>query len=238
LLAACAPIAVTTQVGYARLAVDGDLALADGDADEAPQDLGPAFGLGDEQDAPYGRVAVDFGMPVVSASGLWLREVGNGVLSADFGGLPAGTPVTTDLEFGAFKLMGALELPVGPLVVSPALMVDLIAIDFRASTSPGNREEIDEIVTVPMPALRLDWSPGAAFTVAVEGGFLDARGLADADPRFADLEAMLTWDLGRSGLLFAGYRWLFADAEAVSEAESIRIDVEVGGWYFGGGLRF
>lgn len=229
---------MTAQVGYARLAVEGSLALADGDDEQAPQDLDSAFGIGDEQDAPYGRVAFDFGVPTLSASGLWLQEVGNGVLDADFGGLPAGTPVTTDLDFGAFKLLGALELPVGPLVVSPGIMVDIVAIDFRASTSPGNREEIDEVVIVPMPALRLDWTPADTLQIAVEGGFLDARGLADSDPSFADIEAMLTWQLGSRGLLFGGYRWLFADAEAVSETESVRIDVEVGGWYFGGGIRF
>ncbi|MFY9344383.1 MAG: hypothetical protein WAT39_17960 [Planctomycetota bacterium] len=238
LLAACAPVAVSAQVGYSRLHVDGELALANSAASGGSQDLGSAFGLGDERGSPFARVVADFGVPVLGVSGFWLHEAGAGVLADSFGGLPPSTPVTTDLDLGSFQVMALAEFACGPVVVAPGLLVDVFAIDFRASTSPGNAEVIDEIVAVPLPGLRVSGSPVPGCDLALTGGWLDARSLLDSDVRFLDVEAAVTWRLAGGIDVQGGYRWLEADAAADSATDSVRIDLQVRGWFIDAGVRF
>jgi hypothetical protein len=237
--AACAPLEVTTQLAYMRSAIDGELTLAPASGIRStPQDVDGAFGLGDDRESPFARVVADFGTPVLRGSGFWLHESGRGVLDDDFGGLPAGTSVQTDLDLGVFELTGELEWTFGPLTVAPGVSVDLLALDFRAETSASNREEIDELVVVPMPSLRATLEPGAGVALSLEASYLDARGLFDSDARFADVEASVVWPIASHVHVLAGFRWLDADAEAVTATDDVRIDVEVRGWYVGGGFRF
>jgi hypothetical protein len=240
LLASCtAPTAVAAHVGYARLAVDGDLALGsdgNGGGGSAAQDVGAAFGLGSELDSPYVRATADFGLPELIASGFWIRESGDGVLDSSFGGLPAGTPVSTSLELGHLKLAGALGYTLGPVTVAPGLLLDVFAIDFRASSSPGNREEVDEVIGVPMPFVRVA-APVFGLAATIEAAYLELPGFVDGDGRFADVEALLEWR-GESLQFAAGYRLLTADAEGDSGADTVAIDLRVSGWFVGGGLRF
>ena len=233
LLGACAarPPAVTAAIGYTRLAVRGELAL-DGDA----QDVGGAFGLGAQRSSPYVRADVDCGVPRFAVSGFWIHEQGDGVLAAPFGGLPAGTAVATDLDLGNAKLAAVLATQLGPVTVAPGVAVDVFAIDFRASSSPGNREEVDEVVAVPLPMLRLEAEAGP-LALRAELAWLDAHALG-VDARFADAEAALAWRLGRSGGLLAGYRLLIADAEGDSATDAIGIDLAVRGWFVGGAVSF
>lgn len=239
-LLACAPVAVTTQIGFAQLAIQGDLALATDNqaANGAPQDLGQGFGLGSARSSAFGRVELDFGVPVVSASGLWFREAGTGALAESFGGLPAGTEVKTNLDLGVWKVVAASDFQIGPVKLSPGVLVDVFRLDFQAATVAGDREEIDEIIAVPVPCLRVVASPIEWLELAIEGGYLDAKGLVDGDPRFWDLDTILALRLGRRASTFLGYRWLHADANAVSPTETVRVDVEVQGWFLGAGLTF
>ena len=142
----CAPLAVTAEVGYARLAIAGDLSLTSSGGNANAQDIGAAFGLGDGRDCPYGRVALDAGLPEFGVTAFLLRESGSGTLSETFGGIPAGTTVTSDLEIGVARCTGALGFDLGPVHVAPGMMFDVFAIDFRAASSPGNREEVDDVV--------------------------------------------------------------------------------------------
>ena len=237
-LAACAPVAITTQAGYARLSLSGDLALdPDGSGTRVAQDVGSAFGLGSERDCPYARVAVDCGVPEFSASGFWLRESGRGVLSEAFGGLPAGTNVTTDLELGNVKLVAAFGTQLGPVHVAPGLLCDVFLIDFRASSAPGSYEAVDDIVAVPMPCVRVG---GSLFGLQADAeiGFLDLLGLRGVDGRFADLEATLTYETPSGLQLLAGYRLVSADAEDENATDAVGTDLRVSGWFVGGGIRF
>ncbi len=220
-----------------RVAVDGDLALASGSGNDAPQDVGAAFGLGSERDSPYVRVVAEGEWIDLSASGFWLRESGAGVLGAAFGGLPAATPVSAELELGNFKMAAVVPLRCGPLTIAPGCLLDVFAIDFRVSESPGNREEVDDVVAVPMPFVRVS-APFLGLRATAEIGYLDAPRFTGVDARFADIEAMLAWQPGQQLQLFAGYRVLVADANGASSTDSVAIDLQVSGWFLGGGLRF
>ncbi len=219
-----------------RIVVDGRLALADGGGTSSEQDVATAFGLGSERDSPVVRVAADLGTAELAASGFWLHEQGSGVLSQPFGGLAAGTAVDTDLDLGVAKLTAAFAIELGGATIAPGLLVDVFAIDFRASESPGNREEVDEIVAVPLPYVRAA-VPFGRWRADAELAWLDAR-VFGADGEFADVEAKVAWRVAERVELIAGHRFLMADAEGGSETDAVGIDLTLRGWFVGGGIRF
>jgi hypothetical protein len=230
---ACAPVAATAQVAWSRLHLEGDLALVAGDP--AP-DVESAFGLGSDQACPYVRAFATWGVPEFGAAGFLLREEGAGVLDQSFGGLPAGTPVETKLELGVAKLTAAAALHAGPVTVSPGVLVDVYAIDFRASNG-GNREEVDDVVAVPRPFVRAS-VPFGAFVATAEIGWIDLPDSVGAGGRFADVEALLEWRAHASVDVFAGYRLVAADAEGGSDSDAVDLDLRVSGWFLGAGVRF
>lgn len=234
---ACSTVAVTGDVGYARLALAGDLSLASGNGAATEQDVDDAFGLGAVRDVPYLRVGGAVGPVAFDATGFWLRESGTGVLSETFGGIPAGTSVTSDLELGVARLSAVWGFELGPVRVAPGLAFDVFAIDFTASSSPGNREEVDDVVAVPLPCVRTtvawrDWTAG------LDVGWFDPPHWSGVDGRFFDLEATARWHGGSRWHVAAGYRWLGADAEGDAGADTFGLDLSITGWFVGVGLRF
>ncbi len=234
---ACVSPEVSAQLGYTSMAVSGDLALREGGSNTGPQDIGDTFGLGSSQASAFGRVDVDLGVPEFAASLFWLRESGSGVLADDFGALPAGTAVSSDLDLGVAKLVAAAGFDLGPVTIAPGALFDVFSIDFRATaTAFGGREEIDEIVMVPMPFVRGEWTIGTV-RLAGEFAWLDTTGLTATAGRFFDVEALVEWQAWKDVSVVAGYRAIDADAEGDS-AGDIHIDLQVRGWFVGGGLRF
>lgn len=240
-LTSCSPIAWTAQAGYMQLAVGGDIALASGTGGTggAPQqDVGTAFGLGDQRGSPYLRAQADLGSVVLTASGFELRESGRGQLDASFGGLPATTAVATDLKFGCAKLSATFDIDLGPVKLSPGLAMDVFDLEFRAEElSLGNAEVIDEIVGVPMLLLRAEAGVGSVDLVA-EVGYLETPRIERAKGRFLDAELLARCSLSPSMHLFAGYRFIDIDATGDTGTESYGIDLQVRGFVVGGGLRF
>jgi hypothetical protein len=236
---ACVSTKVSAQLGYMSADVAGDLSLAEGSNSAEPrQDIGSAFGLGSNQPSVFGRVDVDMGVPEFTASLFWLRDSGSGALDESFGGLPAGTQVSSDLDLGCAKLVAAAGFELGPVHVAPGMLFDVFSIDFRATASQfGGREEVDEVVMVPMPFLRAE-STFAGVRVAGEVAWLDTAGLTDVEGRFFDVEATIEWPMWSRFSLVTGYRTIRADVDADSDADNIGIDLQVRGWFVGGGLRF
>lgn len=237
---ACVSPEASAQLGYTSMQVSGDLALTQTAAgDSAAQDIGAAFGLGSNQASAFGRVDVDLGVPEFTASLFWLRESGSGVLNDDFGALPAGTAVSSDLDLGCAKLVAAAGFDVGPLTIAPGVLFDVFSIDFRATANAfGGREEIDEVVLVPMPFVRAEATIAGGVRLAGEFAWLDTSGLTDTDGRFFDVEAVVEWPVWKNVSLLGGYRAIGADAEGDSDVDNIHIDLQVRGWFVGGGLRF
>jgi hypothetical protein len=240
-LAACAPIAWTAQAGYMQLELGGDIALASGTGgtgDAPKQDVGTAFGLGDQRGSPYLRAQADFGSIVLTASGFQFRESGRGQLDASFGGLPAATPVATELKFGCAKLSATFDIDLGPVKVSPGLAMDVFDLEFRAEElSLGNAEVIDEVVGVPMLLLRAEAGIGIVDLVG-EVGYLETPRIRSSKGRFLDVELMAECPVSSSVRLFAAYRFIDIDAKGDTGTESYGIDLQVRGFVVGGGLRF
>jgi hypothetical protein len=235
--AACMPVHGTAQLGYARVEIAGGLALTRPGSDRVVQDVGETFGLGDGRDSPYVRVVAEVAGLELGAAGFGLREAGTGTLREAFGGLPAGSTVSSDLELATVQFSAAIPIAVGPLTIAPGALFDVFALDFRVGTDPGNREEVDEIVGLPLPFVRL-CAPLGPLRATVEGGWFDARDAFGGNGRFADIAGMLECQVGGGWQLFAGGRWLSVDASGDSAGDSVAIDLELRGWFVGGGLRF
>jgi hypothetical protein len=237
-VAACSPMRGTAHVGYARLQLDGGIALASaGSGGGGVQGIGSTFGLGDPRDAACARVATAFGPIELAATGFVMRESGTGSLGSSFGGLVAGTAVSTDFELANVQLSAVYELPVGPFTLAPGAAFDVFAVDLRVSADPQNREEVDDVVGVPLPFVRLRLPTGDLQAIA-ELGWLDANDLIGSDARFLDASAMVEWRPGGASLLVAGWRHLGADASGASGADTAVIDLSVSGWFVGGGVVF
>jgi hypothetical protein len=152
------------------MAVRGDLALANDNGSTAQQDIRSAFGIGEAQGSLYLRAQAKAGAPVFSGSVFSLDESGEGRLDSDFGGLASGTPVRSELNLVCGKLAAAYGFDLGVLTLAPGLLVDVIDVDFRATELVlGNREEIDEVLAIPMPFLRAEAGFGAWRAVGEAG---------------------------------------------------------------------
>jgi hypothetical protein len=238
--AGCAPVATSLQAGFTQVSVDGDIALAEGTNGTGgvpAQDLRSAFGLGDPQGSPYLRGVFDFGGPVVTASGFIFSEKGRGTLDANFGGLPAATPVASSLDFGVLKLTGSYDFDLGPVTLSPGLAFDVVDLDFTVEElSLGNREEIDEVVGVPMLFLRTSGELGPVTAVG-EIGYVEAE-IDSSKGSFLEVEAFLEVSVSSRLHLFAGYRYIDFDATGDTGTDSFDVDLVVRGWSIGGGIDF
>jgi len=240
-LAGCVPVGMTVQAGYTQMEVGGDIALANGTGGtgNAPQqDVGTAFGLGDQRGSPYLRAQADLGTLVLTASAFHFRESGEGQLDASFGGLPAATPVATDLELGCAKLSATFDIDLGPVKVSPGLAMDVFLLDFRAQElALGNAEVIDEILGVPLLFVRAEAGIGVVDLVA-ELGYLQTPRIDGSKVRVLDAELMAECTVLPTLHLFGGYRFIDIDATGDTGTESYGIDLQVRGFMIGGGLRF
>ena len=240
-LTACAPIGWTAQAGYMQVAVGGNFALASGTGGigSAPeQDIGTAFGLGDQRGSPYLRVQADLGSVVLTASGFQFQESGQGQLDASFGGLPAATLVSSDLQFGCAKLSATFDVDLGPVKLSPGLAMDVMHIEFRAEElTTRSAEVIDEVVGVPLLFLRAEAGVGIVDLVG-EVGYLQVPRSGTSTGRFLDAELLAECTVLPLLHLFAGYRFIDIAATGDTGTESYGIDLQVRGWLIGGGLRF
>lgn len=239
--AGCVPLDVTAQAGYAHVQIDGDLALDDGQSSSQSsiqQGVDSAFGLGDGHGSPYLRAQVEAGGPVLTGSIFWLRDSGEGELNQSFGGLSANTRVASELDLAVGKVSLAYDFDLGVVRIAPGVMFDVFALDFTARELVlGSREEIDEVVFVPMPFVRAQADVGPVAAVA-EFGYLDVAGLGDTDGTFYDVEAALEWTVAPMAHLFVGYRMIGIDGSGETDSERFSADLTIRGLTIGGGVRF
>ncbi|MBL8722828.1 MAG: hypothetical protein JNK49_02220 [Planctomycetes bacterium] len=234
------------DVGYAPLRLSGNFGYqenpTDGPRDGAPvsirQDVESAFGLGDRQGSPYGRLALDLGSPVLSVSGFQFQDSGDGVLQADFGsGLAAGTPVYSELELVNVKAALAFDIALGPVALSPGLAVDYLGLDLAVEDVLGvRREQLDFQAPLPLPFLRGAVDLGLAKFTA-ELGYLELD-ISDVRAKVLDAEALLHVRPWRLLDLFVGYRYLQFAGRGEIDGKRADFDLNLGGFLVGGGIVF
>jgi hypothetical protein len=238
LLGACTP-GIKGHLGYTQLQFGGDIALASGGGPATRQGVDDALGLGDESGSAYGRVEVDLGVPVVSASGLLFHDSGQGRLLAQFGTITVGTDVASEMDFANLKMALAFDVDLGLIKLAPGVALDVFDFDLTVRDRLGlATENIDVLAPVPMVFLRGQLELGDLTAVAEVGYFsLDS---GDIDGRFLDAEAWLeARPLPLPQLyLFAGYRFIGIAGDGVTSGQAFDVDLDIRGWQVGGGIRF
>jgi outer membrane receptor protein involved in Fe transport len=237
-LAACYDLQASAQAGYAQLALDGDVGYVSGSSTASiEQDIESALGLGEDQGSPYARAQVDFGVPVLTASGFTFDEEGTGTLTVNFGAVPAGTDVLSDFSMANAKASLAFDIPIGPVTLAPGLAVDWFDLSITVRDTIGfASEDVDIQAPLPLGFLRGQVDLGPVIAVA-EVGFLDAE-IDDVDGQLLDIEAQLQVRPTDWLDLFVGYRRIDMDARGLVDNDTVDIDLSLSGFLVGGGVRF
>ncbi|MFY9344873.1 MAG: hypothetical protein WAT39_20435 [Planctomycetota bacterium] len=242
-LPACFQFEITAQAAYAQMSIDGDLGYVQGSgANPATiqQDVKSAFGLGDDQGIPYGRLTIDTGVPVIAVSGFVLEDEGTGVLQASFGDsglLNAGAPVRSEFTMANAKISYAFEIPIGPVSFMPGLAVDYIDLDVEIADLIGiTTERVQLQAPIPLGFARLEvdlkW-----FSAVAEVGYLEVD-VEDVNTSLLDIEALLMFHPTSLLNLFAGYRSIEFEGDGIIDNDSFATDLQISGFMVGGGLRF
>jgi hypothetical protein len=237
-LAACQPLQVSAQAGYAQLALDGDVGFVSGSTSASiEQDIESALGLGDDQGSPYLRAQLDFGVPVVTAAGFTFDEEGQGTLSSTFGNIPAGTDVLSDFSMANAKASVTFDIALGPVTLAPGVAVDWFDISITVRDTIGfATEDVEVQAPLPLGLLRgqVDLGP---FTAFAEVGYVSID-VDDVDGDVLDIEAQLQVRPTDWLDLFVGYRRIDMDARGLVDGDTVDLDVGISGFLIGGGVRF
>ncbi|MFO1032109.1 MAG: hypothetical protein U1F60_13610 [Planctomycetota bacterium] len=240
-LPSCFQLALSGNVGYAQLGVSGDVGYVSGTGSTAiRQDVESAFGLGDKQGAPYGRVALDTGVQVLSVSAFTFSESGRGNLQADFGdivSLPGGVPVQTSLDLTNIKAAYALQISLGPVAISPGIAADYFDLDLQVRDTIGiATEDVQLNGPLPLAFVRGEVDLGVVSAIA-EVGYMEAK-IDQVSGSLLDVEAMLQYHPTPLLSVFAGYRGLNLQLDGQIDGDTIDADLTISGFILGGGVRF
>lgn len=238
-LCSCYQLEVSAQVGYAQLALDGDLGYVNGESNaEIRQDIESAFGLGDDQGSVYGRASVDFGVPTLTASGFLFEDEGQGILTADFGdNLVANTPVVSEFSMANAKVSYVFDISLGPVTISPGLAADFVDLSMEVQDAFGIvSEKVELQAPIPLAFLRAGLDFGIVGAM-VEGGYMQVD-IEDVEAKMLDIEALVELRPLDWLNVFVGYRSIEVQAEGLIDDDQADIDIGVSGWLVGGGIRF
>lgn len=237
-LAGCFQFEVSAHAGYAPLALKGDLGYQNGSTStDVKQDVKSAFGLGDTQGSPYGRIAIDTGVPVVSVSAFQFTDKGTGLLNAQFGDIPASLPVRTELDMFNVKGAYAFDISIGPVSIQPGIALDYFDIQIDARDLVGvATEDVALQAPIPLAFLRGELDFGVVSAVA-EAGYLQLD-IEDINAKLLDIEAMLRVNPIAVVELFVGYRYINLAVDGLIDDDTFDTDITLSGLVFGGGVRF
>lgn len=239
-LASCTPQTFRVDVGAMLAQAGGKIALQDAggtlNLGGEKNDIDADLGVGEIEASPYVRLEWEHENHRVRVHGFGFDSEGTGVLSNDFGGLVPGSNVTTSLRFFSAAASYGYECW-GNEQFRLALggQLGVYSMDVAARSGVG-REEIGMDVVVPMPFVEFETYLGG-FTFGINGGIM-AADLGDGDGTYADVEGYTRFQLTNEIDLFGGYRFIMMDGDATADGRDFEADVDVQGFYFGGGIRF
>ncbi len=233
----CSSFGVKGQLGYTAMSLGGDVALSPSGSGTIRQDIESGLGLGDPQGSVYGRLELDCGVPVLTVSGFTFQEEGQGQLGPQFGQIPAGTTVQSEVDFTNFKAALAFDIDLGVVKVAPGVAVDVFDMDIQVRDSLGlSNEDIDVLAPVPMAFLRATVDLGAVALVG-EGGYMSLD-VDDVDGTFWDAEGWIEVRPTGGLFLFGGYRHISIAGTGIVDNQDFDADLTIAGWQVGGGFRF
>ena len=186
--------------------------------------------------APFLRLETRHDKHRFQLNGFDLESDGNGTLTGDFGDIPSGSSVSAALDFLAINGVYTYEvlrkknlrLAVGAEVAFYQLDLGVIA--------GASRESVTTDTIVPMPHVEAETFFGDFSAL----GSIAAMGadLGDGSGRYFDTSLTVRWKVLPEFDVFGGYRFLLVDAYGSASGRDFDSDVEVQGWFIGGGIRF
>ncbi|MCA8942225.1 MAG: hypothetical protein KDB80_06650 [Planctomycetes bacterium] len=239
----CVGVGARAYVGFTQTEVTGDFSLdstaGGADLSSIRNDIENDFGITDASPSIWVKAEIE--APAAgrfSLSGFTYSEQSSGTLTNAFGDVPAGSAISTDLKFDNVKAAWTFDaLDLEAFYLSPGLAIDVFSIDTRvSSTSPVAFEDVDTLGFVPMLYARsgVDLSLVA---LDVEAGWMTID-LGDADGDYFDLEGMLRLSVAPAVEVVAGYRYISIDGRGEAEGQRFEADLEMRGWFVGGGVVF
>ena len=239
LLGSCETYRVRAYGGYMQPRLTGTVALTP--APNVPfgtgVDLESGLGAGTE-DAPYLRGEFGLGPFVATVSAFHYDTTGTGTLDDGFGGLPQGTDVRSEIEILNIKSAITYDIVhVGPFRLAPGFCVDYTDVEFIVEpTGFTGLERLEVQVPAPLAyvqaELDFDW-----VAATVDFGAMRVN-LDEVDGDYLDFEAMLRISPIDNLEIFGGYRILQVDGTGEVDSQDYNADVELSGWFVGGGLTF
>lgn len=242
-LPSCTLPYVRAYAGYSSMSLSGDVALAPSvgtsNLGGLKVDVEDELGLDGGGGSPYGRLDAGFGPIGVTLSAFTYSKVGTGTITRQFGNITAGTDVRSDIDMTDIKaavLWNALDI--GPLRIAPGVGVNYVDLnlDVRTLTGVAASDTVDVVAPIPMIFLQADLDLGP-FGVTVDGGGMSAS-LKDAKGTYWDLEALVRFQPLPHVNLFGGYRWISLDANGKASGQDFDADIDLKGWFVGGGISF
>jgi hypothetical protein len=241
LLASCETQSWRADVGAMFVAPRGQVALQNAGGTlvlhDEQNDLENDLGLGSAEVAPYLRAQMDDGAHRVRAHGFLFDAEGTGVLAGDFGGITAGSAVETSMDFYNLSTAYSFALlhdEVWRLGVGGQL--GIYGFDITAR-SGGGREEVETSLIVPMPYVDAEVRLGDIVTVGGNAGLM-AGDFGDGSGRYWDAEIWGRVQATDEIEFIGGYRYLLLDAYGKASSRDFDADLDMHGWFIGGGIRF
>lgn len=241
-LPACAEMTYRTDVGAVFPVVKGQIALQNAAGDivlhNNQQDIESNMGLGDTEVSPYLHLQTDGGRHRVRLHAFYSDAEGSGTVTGDrgYGGIATGSQVTTSLEFYAVQATYGYQVfrddhfRIGLGGTIGAYGFDL------AARSATNRDEVETSLIVPMLYVEAEAYLGPVI-VGGDAGII-AGDFRDGDGRYGDVEAFVKAVPHENFELMAGYRYVLLDAHGTATSRDFDADLEIRGFFLGGGVRF
>lgn len=240
-LASCETQSWRADVGAMFVAPRGQVALQNAGGSlvlhDEQNDIENDLGLGNSEVAPYVRAQWDHEDHRVRAHGFLFDADGSGVLAGDFGGIPSGSAVQTSMDFYnvstaySFALLHdeTFRLGVGG-------QLGIYGFDITARSGAG-REEVETSLIVPMPYVDAEVDLGELVTIGGNAGLM-AGDFGDGSGRYWDAEIWGRLQATEEIEFVAGYRYLLLDAYGRASSRDFDADIDMHGWFIGGGIRF
>ncbi|MCR9244381.1 MAG: hypothetical protein NXI31_05070 [bacterium] len=242
LLTACAPNVFRVDAGAMFVEADGEIALQNPGGSltlgNEQNRLADDLGLGDREASPYVRMTWERDLHRVRVHGFGFETEGSGTLAGDFGGIVAGSAVTTSMDFlsaGAAYSYQVFDNDWIQIGIGGQLTYNLLNVDTRAVIG-SQADEVQTDVVVPMPFAEIEARLGDV-TLGANAGVMSAD-LGDANGRYWDVEAMARWQINDTIQVLGGYRYILMDAFGTASSRDFDADVDLHGWFIGGGVRF
>ena len=238
-LTSCESVSGRAYVGFFRPEVAGETALdtSAGGLDLATRQVDVEDELGiDPTESIWAKAVIEpFDYGRFSVSAFRYDDESGGGLQSGYGDFAAGTSVNSDFSFDNLKLAYTYDIvDAGVFYFGPGVAVDIFDINQRVSVVTS--ESLETTVAVPMLYAQAGANLGVA-ELALEAGWMSLD-FDDARGTYWDLEANLFVSVAPHVELVAGYRFISIDGDGIADGRRFDADIELRGWFIGGGISF